>query len=102
MEVEQSKYGITTTSYPLTAEQVAQARIQAVLPDIKRWLGYVEEKAHEGHVYQNGVQKLRELGIASLPEYQKRLDAALASVKERKEAEATRETSEKRTWLKVP
>ena len=102
VEVEQSKYGITTTSYPLTAEQVAQARIQAVLPDIKRWLGYVEEKAHEGHVYQNGVQKLRELGIASLPEYQKRLDAALASVKERKEAEATREASEGRTWLRVP
>lgn len=102
VEVEQSKYGITTTSYPLTAEQVAQARVQAVLPDIKRWLGYVEEKAHEGHVYQNGVQKLRELGIASLPEYQKRLDAALASVKERKEAEATREVSEGRTWLRVP
>lgn len=102
VEVEQSKYGITTTSYPLTAEQVAQARVQAVLPDIKRWLGYVEEKAHEGHVYQNGVQKLRELGIASLPEYQKRLDAALASVKERKEAEATREASEGRTWLRVP
>ena len=102
VEVEQSKYGITTTSYPLTAEQVAQARVQAVLPDIKRWLGYVEEKAHEGHVYQNGVQKLRELGIASLPEYQKRLDAALANVKERKEAEATREASEGRTWLRVP
>lgn len=102
VEVEQSKYGITTTSYPLTAEQVAQARVQAVLPDIKRWLGYVEEKAHEGHVYQNGVQKLRELGIASLPEYQKRLDAALASAKERKEAEATREVSEGRTWLRVP
>lgn len=102
VEVEQSKYGITTTSYPLTAEQVAQARIQAVLPDIKRWLGYVEEKAHEGYVYQNGVQKLLELGIASLPEYQKRLDAALASVKERKEAEATREASEGRTWLRVP
>lgn len=102
VEVERSKYGISTAIYPLTAEQVAQARVQAVLPDIERWLGYVEEKAHEGHVYQNGVQKLRELGIASLPEYQKRLDAALASAKERKEAEATREASEGRTWLRVP
>ena len=102
VEVERSKYGISTAIYPLTEEQAVQARVQAVLPDIERWLGYVEEKAHEGHVYQNGVQKLRELGIASLPEYQKRLDAALASAKERKEAEATREASEGRIWLKVP
>ena len=68
VEVERSKYGISTAIYPLTEEQAVQARVQAVLPDIERWLGYVEEKAHEGHVYQNGVQKLRELGIASLPE----------------------------------
>lgn len=47
-----------------------------------KWLGYVEDSAAEGRIYQAGVDKLRgELQIARWPELVARLDAAIATAR---------------------
>jgi len=47
------------------------------------WLGYVEEAAREGRLYENGVKKLRgELNIARWPELVERLDKAIANARQ--------------------
>jgi len=75
-------------------EAAMQARaVKKRADEIERWLGYVESKAKEGWLYQNGMDKLRELGVTDEPEYAVRMEAAKARVqsvkadKEKRKAE---------------
>jgi hypothetical protein len=109
VDVQSSKYGSTTTIYPLDKAQADAADAIAVEPEILRWLGYVEEKAPGGYIYQNGVDKLRELGISRFPALNERLSAALAEARKGKgEAVAAKEqakaeaASQPKTYLSVP
>lgn len=65
------------------AERMAAAKRQEIL----RWLGYVEDKAPSGYLYQNGVDKLKELGLDQHPDLKARLEAAVARVRSIKQAE---------------
>lgn len=60
--------------------KVAQAD-QKKLAEIKRWLGYVEEKAPTGYLYQKGIDTLKTLGIDQHPEFKVRLDTAINTAK---------------------
>lgn len=99
VETKTSGYGTSTVIYPLTAEQAETAKREAERPELLRWLGYVEDKAPQGYVYQNGVQKLQELGIAKHPDLQSRLDAAIAKARQvAAEQAAQREANRERAW----
>jgi DNA topoisomerase IB len=95
VEYESSRYGATTKVYPASdAEKKAAdaekkaADVAKQSSEIDRWLGYVEEKAPTGYLYQNGVAKLRELGIEKFPEQAQRLQAAIATVEKIKQGAA--------------
>jgi hypothetical protein len=49
-----------------------------------RWLGYVEEKARDGYLYEKGVAAVRQFG-AGHPDLLERLDAAIGKAKEVRE-----------------
>lgn len=96
------------------AAQRAAVQASANRKELVRWLGYIEEKVPEGYLYANGVAKLKELGVASHPDLQARLDAAIAqvaAVKVRQEAEKTAARQSEataiaqqggKTYLRVP
>lgn len=69
-------------------EAVAAREAAALETDRKaavKWIGYVEEAAREGRVYDNGVAKLRgELKISRWPELVERLNAAIAAAREKR------------------
>lgn len=78
------------------------------IAEIKRWLGYVEDKAPGGYLYQNGVDKLRSLGIDAHPEYNDRLNIAIetaqlirAEQQKKWAAEKTQRREKKRTAKKL-
>jgi hypothetical protein len=108
VDIQSNKYGSTTTIYPLTGEQTAKSRDLSSVPELKKWLEYVEEKAPE-YIYQNGVDKLKTLGIEKHPELKSRMDAAIQAVKNRKEVESAakqeevaEEAKRDKTYLSVP
>ncbi len=76
---EYSKYGSKVTWYPLPSGTKPVNK-----QDIEKWLGYVESKVPEGYVYQNGVDKLKDLGAMDIPEYRERIEAAIAGAKQAK------------------
>lgn len=51
------------------------------LSELNRWLGYVEDKAARGWIYEKGVSRLVDLGISKHPDLKKRLDIALSNAK---------------------
>lgn len=71
-----------------SAEEVVARAMAETRKEIVRWLGYVEEKAPSGYLYQKGVDKLKELGIDKHPDLQQRLEKAMAQVRAVKQAEA--------------
>jgi hypothetical protein len=77
---ESSRYGTSVKIYPLddkAASEVMQAqKEQKAIPEIQRWLGYVEEKAKEGYLYSKGAETLISLGIEKYPEFNERFQAA--------------------------
>lgn len=89
-EYKSSRFGSTTSVFPLTEGQEKAARIASQIGEIERWLGYVEEKATSGYLYGKGVDTLRSLGIKDFPEYNDRLSAAIdtAADMDRKQREA--------------
>jgi hypothetical protein len=96
--VESDKYGTKTTYYPapddIGAVRTADSKRNAAIPDIKKWLGWVEDKAKEGYLYTNGIEKLNELGIKDHPEFQARLDAAKQKAKDIKAAAEAKASDE--------
>ena len=66
-----------------SSASVAQARQHE---ELLRWLGYVEEAAREGRVYQRGVTECRTRGIAQTPELEQRLAQALAQASQASQA----------------
>ncbi|GEM_PF-5957298 len=93
VQIETSKFGRKVQVFPFNpgGDRANQARQE----EIKRWLGYVEEKAGQ-YVYQKGVDKLKELKIEDFPELQQRLDAAME-----KTTAATRLAKEKRAQSEI-
>lgn len=59
----------------------AQKKIGRNEYDILRWLGFVEEKAQIGYLYEKGVETCRSLGIDAFPELNERLRMAIAKSK---------------------
>jgi hypothetical protein len=98
--VESDRYGTKTTYYPAPADIRQAVDEEKAVPEIKRWLGYVEEKAPSGYVYQNGVDKLRALGIDKHPELKSRMDAAIAKAKEVRAAQEKQWAEEKAARVK--
>lgn len=85
--VESSRYGTTITYYPAPVEALRQASAARDLVEIERWLGYVEDKAfNQGYLYENGVDKLRALGVDDSPEHAERLRRAITKANEAREA----------------
>lgn len=54
--------------------------------ELLRWLGFVEDAAHQGRVYQRGVTECRTRGIAQTPELEQRLSQALAQASQASQA----------------
>lgn len=88
--MESSKYGTSVKIYPVTEKEVKDKKN---LEEIKRWLGYVEEKAPTGYLYEKGVQTLTSLGIKDHPELNERL------IRAKKIAEITQLKGQARTSL---
>lgn len=80
VKFEQSRYGAKTTIYPLSSdkahEQTKKQETTKNTSEIKRWLGYIEEKAPTGYWYENGASKVTQLGIKEHPELFKRYQEA--------------------------
>jgi hypothetical protein len=94
---EVNKYGTKLTYWPVDVDAEKRAEIEkkneieheknkAALQqrieaenkkEIERWLGYVEDKANDGYLYQNGVSKLKELHIEKWPDLDERLKEAM-------------------------
>lgn len=112
-EYKSSRFGSTTSVFPLTDEQEKAARVASKIGEIERWLGYVEEKAPSGYVYQKGVDTLLQLGVQGFKEYNDRLQTAIATATgidmQQREAKAEARAAESEkisrgeiTWLDVP
>jgi len=101
IDVNSSRYGATTTIYPLSDNQERESKRVSTIPEIKKWLAFVEEKAPD-YIYQNGVDKLKSLGIDDHPELQARLDAAIDSVKVAKKKAATAKDEAKKAEAAIP
>lgn len=100
---EASKYGTKVTFYPLSEQDVAESASKINEAEIKKWLGWVEEKAkQDGYLYGNGVAKLRDLGIADHPELQARLDAARDHVEKVKAAKQEKAEAAKKNRALFP
>lgn len=80
-------------SYPDLQARLEQARHGTATrrAETERWLGFVEEAAREGRIYHRGLDECRKRQIATFPELQSRLDAALARV----QAKAAEETTQR-------
>lgn len=61
---KEDHYGVQVQYFPASPEAAKQADNEKNAAEIARWLGYVEDKAKEGYVYQNGVDKLTALGVS--------------------------------------
>lgn len=115
---EENRYGVKITYYvpnqrDLQRLEEAQAQEQDAKRkgEVERWLGYVEDKAKEGWLYENGLKKLAELGANADPAVKDRIEAArkqVASIKaarqqqyaqERREREAKRAETVSRRML---
>lgn len=88
VHAESTKYGTTFKIYPVSQDDKKQANEQQAAAknteEIKKWLGYVEDKAtREGYVYSNGVAKLKELGISNHPELHEKMKVAVASAEQK-------------------
>lgn len=63
---------------------------------VVKWIGYVEEAAREGRIYDNGVARLRgELNIARFPDLVERLNEAVASARQTRQGMEARWAAEK-------
>lgn len=68
---------------------VASDRAEAV-----RWLGYVEEKAQQGWLYEKGLEKLQSLNVRQWPDLGARLDAAKTLVEAAQKRRAAQRAQE--------
>lgn len=75
---------------PAATAARADKALQRRRADVLRWLGYVEEKAPEGYLYQRGVDECRSRTVADFPDLAQRLEAAIAIARTRA-AEVQRE-----------
>lgn len=79
---------------------VAGKSAQQQRQEAERWLGYVEENAATGYLYQKGVDRLRSLDVGQWPELQDRLNRAMEEAAEvRREQEAKRAQEKAERWL---
>lgn len=77
LKFETTKYGTSVTITPVSEIDKKQFEKKKNIPKIEQWLGYVEQKANDGYVYENGISKLDSLNVSEYPEYQKRLQDAI-------------------------
>jgi len=63
------------------------------MAELRRWLGYVEDKAKEGYLYERGVAELRRHHVEQFPDLAARLDAAVG------QAKALHHENELHRWL---
>lgn len=57
----------------------AESAVAADRAEAVRWLGFVEQKAREGWLYDKGLEKLQSLNVRQWPDLGTRLDAAKAA-----------------------
>lgn len=78
--------------------KAGQKKADKTISEIKRWLGYVEESAKQGRVYEKGVSVLcQDLGIDKYPDQNQRLTAAL-DLAARIKKEKAEQPSYGRSW----
>lgn len=101
---DSNRYGTTVTIHPATGNNKPKASREEII----RWLKYVEDKAGE-YVYQNGVDRLKELGISDHPDLNDRMNAAIKktqdvinSKKEEKKNKEIAFLSQDKVYLDVP
>jgi hypothetical protein len=76
--------------------QARAAKAQAAKhADLLRWLGYVEEKAPDGYLYERGVSECHSRGITQHPELTARLQAAINKATEVRAAQQKRWAEER-------
>lgn len=93
------KNSAKATTEKAAASKVAAAATAAArqMADLERWLGYVEEKAPTGYLYERGVSECRMRGINQHPDLAARLAAAIdivSNVKRRQQDAARAARSE--------
>lgn len=72
-----------------------EKKVAVNIAEINRWLGYVENKALEGWVYERGVQECRSLRIGDHPEFAARLEAAISKAQAIRAERQKREADER-------
>lgn len=92
-----------------SAEQIELAERKKRRSVIERWLGYIEEKAAQGYLYERGIQTVRAYKIEEHPDLLERLNAAVLKVDQIRNARAkasaeraAQETAMGRIYLNVP
>lgn len=99
---EYSKYGTSTTIYPITQEVKKTIDQQNNRKEIEKWLGYIENAVKSGYLYKNGVEKVKLLGIDKFSDLQNILNGYIEDVKkiEREKAEKKKtEISYGQSWV---
>lgn len=103
-----SSFGVKVQIFPTSLEQ-AQNKInkekeEKKLNEIKRWLGYIIDKAENGAgwIYKNGIDKCNELGIKDYPDLFEEMNKTINKVTEYKEnqKQAKEESQRKENEIK--
>ena len=74
---------------------VAQARQHE---ELLRWLGFVEEAAREGRIYERGISECQARGVAQHPALQQRLTVAVTQASEAREAKRQAQRQQRVVW----
>lgn len=93
---ESSRFGTVVKIFP---KSKAEITAQNILAQIEKWLGWVEEKASEGYIYDKGFDKLIHLGILDYPVLKERADKArncALLIKQQRQAEYEKQKIERR------
>lgn len=67
--------------FPDLVKRLEEIVKEVTIPELDRWVGFVESAAAEGRLYEKGVWKLIKLGVDRSPDHQRRMDQALKKVK---------------------
>ncbi len=95
---EYSKYGTTIKIYPISDLQYKKILSNQNEKEIVKWLNWIEEKANQGYLYTNGIDKVNSLNIKNYPELNNRLSIAINIVNDLKQKQ--KEEKEKQIQIK--
>jgi hypothetical protein len=104
VDFDYSKYGVKVTVTPISEEDAQEKERSKDIETAKKWLGWVEEKAEEGYLYEKGLNKIKQLDVLDVEEIKDRVDKAKETVEKVKNdrIKKLKEIQSKSIYLNVP